>query len=117
MVLVQGWIISHRRKNSLLKGRETLSVEVRLADVCHMQTPAAHNLLKPERSRGQSRNKNNKVRDLFLALAQAGLVTLAKSLLSLVLLFVKGRGESVAFVKCSRSKNRLVLGTVTSCLK
>jgi len=81
-------------------------------NIYHVQISAAHNLLKPERSRGRSRNKTNQFRDLFLA--PAGLVTLAKALLFLV---VKGRGESVAFVKCSRSKNSLVLRTVTSCLK
>lgn len=65
-------------------------VEVSLVDnVYPMQTLAAHNLLKPERSGGRRRNKNNKVQELFLALAQAGLVTSAKSL---VFLFVKGRG-------------------------
>lgn len=88
--------------------------ELRLGDVYHMQTPAAHNLLKPKGSKGRSRSKTNKVQDLFLALAQAGLETSAKSL---VFLFVIGQGESVAFVKCSRSKNRIVMRTVTSCLK
>lgn len=64
-------------------------MEVRLADnIYRMQTPAAHSLLTPERARGW--NKDDKVQDLFLALAQAGSVTLAKSLLSLVFLFVKG---------------------------
>lgn len=91
--------------------------ELRLGDIYHMQTPATYNLLKPEGSKGQSRSKTNKVQDLFLALAQAGLETLAKSLLFLAFLFVIGQGESVAFVKCSRSKNRIVMRTVTSCSK
>lgn len=62
-------------------------------------------------------NETNKVRDLFLAPAQPGLVTSAESPLPLVFLFVKGRWESEAFVKCSRGKNRVALRTVTSCLE
>lgn len=110
LFLTEGKIPSERKRN-FVSGGATSRQHLPHANTC------SHNLLQPEKSEGWSKNQTDKVQDPLLALAHSGLVTLAKSLLSLVFLFVMGRGEPVAFVKCSRSKNKLVLRTVTSCWK
>lgn len=110
LFLAEGKIPSERKRN-FVSGGATSRQHLPHANTC------SHNLLQPEKSEGWSKNQTDKVQDPLLALAHSGLVTLAKSLLSLVFLFVMGRGEPVAFVKRSRSKNKLVLRTVTSCWK